>query len=161
MTSKITSLNKEIWLCRNVAWYSWKWISKWFKDIEDIKLNRKEDINIDWYKYIWNMTNEKWILSENAMETIWCIHTTQWYDLNYVWIIFWKEIDYDHDKNEIIIKKYNFFDTNVWKWATEKELKQYIINAYKVMMTRWIKWCYVYVCNKWLRDYLSKFIDMA
>lgn len=159
MTSKIVSLDNDIWLCRNVAWYSWKRISKWFKDIDDIKTNHKEDISIDWYKYIWNMTNEKRILSENALETIWCIHTTQWYDLNYVWVIFWREIDYDRDKNEIIINKNNFFDTNVWKWASDKELKQYIINAYKVMMTRWIRWCYVYAYNKWLKDYLSQFID--
>lgn len=161
MTSNIVKKDKEIGLCRNVAWYSRKRISKWYKNIEEIKSNNKEDININWYKYIRNMTNEKRILSENAIDTIWCIHTTQWYDLNYVWIIFWEEIDYDHEKNKIIIKKYNFYDTNVWKWATDDELRQYIINAYKVMMTRWIRWCYIYACNKWLKAYLSKFIDKA
>ena len=161
MISKIVNLDNEYWLCRNVAWYSWKWISKWYKSIEEIKKFNKEDIDINWYKYIWNMTNEKWILSENSINTIWCVHTTQWYDLNYVWLIFWKEIDYDFEKNEIIIKKDNFYDTNVKKWATDEELKWYIINAYKVMMSRWIKWCYVYACNKWLREYLSKFMDVV
>ena len=52
-----------------------------------------------------------------------------------------------------------FCDTNAKKATDKNIVKQYIINAYKVMMTRWIKWCYVYVCNKWLRDYLSQFID--
>lgn len=161
MTSKIIDLNNKYWLCRNVAWYSREWISKWYKNIESIKKDHKEDITIWDYKYIWNMTNEKWILSENSIETIWCIHTTQWYDLNYVWLIFWKEINYNKEIGQIIINKDNLFDTNVKKSVTDEELKKYIINAYKVMMTRWIKWCYVYACNKWLRDYLSQFMDVV
>ena len=32
------------------------------------------------------------------------------------------------------------------------------VNSYKVIMTRGIKGCYVYACNKNMRDYLSKFI---
>ena len=161
MTTKIENLDKEYSLCRNVAWYSRKRISKWLKNIEEIKQNHKEDINIEWNKYIRNMTNEKWIWSNNSLETIWCVHTTQWYDLNYVWIIFWNEIDYDKATNIITINKNEFYDTNVKKGVSDEELKQYIINSYKVMMTRWIRWCYVYACNKWLREYLSKFIDKA
>ena len=161
MVTTIIKLDEKFSLCRNVAWYSWEWISKKYKSIENIIKDWKEDIIIDGYRYIWNMTNQKWILSGKALETIWCIHTTQWYDLNYVWIIFWKEIDYDENKKEIIINKNEFYDSNVKKWVTDEELKEYIINAYKVMMSRWIKWCYLYVCNRWLRDYLSKFMDMA
>ena len=43
--------------------------------------------------------------------------------------------------------------------AEKKEaLKTFILNAYKVMMTRGIKGCYVYAYNKGLKEYLSKLI---
>ena len=67
-------------------------------------------------------------------------------------------MDYEKIRDKIL----DFRDKRDWKQfhnPKDKELKQYIINAYKVMMTRWIRWCYVYAYNKWLKDYLSQFIN--
>ncbi len=70
-------------------------------------------------------------------------------------MIFGEEIDYDTDKKEIVIDPKKFYDTNVKKGTGEAELKKYIINAYKVMMSRGINGCYVYACNPDLRQYLK------
>ena len=105
------------------------------------------------------MNNIEWILRPNSIDEIGCIHTTQGYDLNYVGVIFGKEIDYNKETNEIIIDPSNHFDSNVQRGTTPEELKQYLINSYKVMMSRGIKGCYVYVCNPSLKEYLSKFIS--
>ena len=78
----------------------------------------------------------------------------------YDWF-FWKEIDYDEKTNQIVTNKDIFWWEYIKKWASDKQFHEYIINAYKVIMTRWIKWCYVYAYNEWLRKYLSKFIDHA
>ena len=158
MVNKIKELDKKFDLCRNVSWYSRDWISKWMK-YDDIIKNGKEDIEINWKKYIWNTCLGWWITSKNAINEIWCIHTVQGYDLNYVWVIFWKEIDYDEVTNKIIINKNEVFDKYVKQWASDLKLEEYVLNSYKVLMTRWIKWCYVYAYNEWLRKYLSRFID--
>lgn len=142
-------------LCRVVAGYSWEWISKGCSSIEEVREKGKEDIEINGKKYIWNLQNEEWILRPTAIDEIGCVHTTQGYDLNYVGIIFGREIDYKN--GEITINKDLFFDKNVKIGATPEQLKTYIINAYKVMMERGIKGCYIYAYNEGLRAYLSQF----
>lgn len=104
------------------------------------------------------MSNMEWILRPSSIDEIGCIHTTQGYDLNYVGVIFGEEIDYDKDRNQIIIDPSKHFDSNVQRGADAEELKKYLINSYKVMMSRGIKGCYVYAYNPSLREYLSRFI---
>ena len=103
------------------------------------------------------MSNEEWILRENSINEIGCIHTTQGYDLNYVGVIFGYEIDYDERTRSITIDRDLFFDKNVKNGTDDVTLKEYIINAYKVMMMRGIKGCYVYACNPGLAKYLRQF----
>ena len=43
----------------------------------------------------------------------------------------------------------------------EAELKKLIINTYTTILARGIKGCYVYACNKNLKNYLKKFIAAA
>ena len=154
----IKSKNKEVGLSRIVAGYSWKWKSKRHHSVEEIKRLNLEDITIEGHKYIWNMDNIEWILRPNSIDEIGCIHTTQGYDLNYVGVIFGEEIDYDKETNQIIIDPSKHFDSNVQRGVTPEELKDYLINSYKVMMSRGIKGCYVYACNTTLKEYLSNLI---
>lgn len=160
MINKIKELDKEYGLCRNVCSESWQWKTKG-KKRDEIKDNNLYDIEINWKWYVWNTRVAWWLVSPNAINEIWCIHTVQWYDLNYVWLIFWKEIDYDEKTKQIVTNKDIFWWEYIKKQASNKQFHEYIINAYKVIMTRWIKWCYVYAYNEWLRKYLSRFIDKA
>lgn len=116
-------------------------------------------------KYVRNLDFD-WILKGDPRE-IGCIHTSQGYDLNYVGVLFSPEIDYEPDKGIVIYPK-RIKDTssigNAFKGLTaeekaqrEKQLKDYIVNAYKVMMTRGIKGCYVYAENEGLKQYLARF----
>ncbi len=158
MVEKIKSLDKKYGLCRNAAGYSWKWISKGIKGYKNVIAQGKEDIRIANYKYVWNMTNEEFILSSNAINEIGCIHTLQGYDLNYVGVILGKEIDYNPLTNQIEIDINKFYDKYVKQGCTDKQVENFILNSYKVIMSRGIKGCYVYACNKNMQDYLSKFI---
>ena len=116
-------------------------------------------------KYVRNLDFD-WILKGDPRE-IGCIHTSQGYDLNYVGVLFSPEIDYDPEKGIVIYPK-KIKDTssigNAFKGLTaeekvqrEQQLMDYIMNAYKVMMTRGIKGCYVYAHNPGLKRYLSQF----
>lgn len=158
MINIIKQKDKEIGLCRNAAGYSWKWKSKKCKTYNEVITKGLEDIEIDNHKYVWNMNNQEFILSNNSVNEIGCVHTLQGYDLNYCGVIFGKEIDYDG--KQIIINRNNFYDSKVKDGSDDKILKQYIINTYRVIMSRGIRGCYVYVCNEGLRNYLKQFIDV-
>lgn len=157
MVSSIRTLDSEMGLCRNVAGYSWKWISKG-KSREEIERLHLEDIEIEGHKYIWNMENVEWIIRSESINEIGCIHTTQGYDLNYVGVIFGREIDYDEQTGRVEVDLSRFYDSNVKKGNPPEQVREYIINSYKVMMTRGIRGCYVYACNPGLRKYLERFL---
>ncbi len=142
---------EENGLSRMIAGYSWEWISK----------NDKEafDIEIENVKLRWNGTNIDWINTENAIEEVGCIHTTQGYDLNYAGIIFGNEITYNPETNSIEIISYNYRDKAGKNTIKDSEvLKKFIINIYKTILLRGIKGTYVYACDPNLRAYLSKYI---
>ncbi len=161
MVNAIKLNEKTFGLCRVAAGYSWEWISKPYlrQGYDYIIAHNLQDIHISGHDYVWNMTNEEFILSKNAINEIGCIHTLQGYDLNYVGLIFGNEIDYDPSLNRIVIDKDEFYDKKVKAGVDEETLRRYIINSYKVMMTRGIKGCYVYACRENLRVYLRKFIE--
>lgn len=159
MISRIKLLNKTYGLCRTVAGYSWGWRTKGLS-YEEAKEQDRFDIELNGKHYIWNTKPDAWILSENAVNEIGCVHTSQGYDLNYVAVVFGHEIDYDPENNKIIVNKNSLYDQNVKRGVTDDALKAYIVNAYKVMLTRGIKGCFMYACNKNLQDYLKQYFEV-
>jgi DUF2075 family protein len=153
MYEELKIKEKEFGLCRLVAGFSWPWIS-------DSRGNSPEemDIVIEDMKFQWNKTPEDWVNSPNAFKEVGSIHTTQGYDLNYTGVIFGNEITYNKKLNTIEIIRENYYDKYGKQQATDKELKNYIINIYKTIMYRAIKGTYIYACDKNLRDYLKTFI---
>jgi len=152
MVSEIKLRNKEHGLSRLVAGYSWPWISN--------KDSSKFDINIGNVSLKWNSVAVDWVNSEESINEVGCIHTTQGYDLNYTGVIFGNEISYDKEKEEIIIKEENYYDKNgKQSIKNPNDLKVYILNIYKTIMLRGIRGTYVYVCDDALRDYFSAHID--
>lgn len=139
-------------LCRTLAGYSWEWVSSKDKTVPDIELDGR--------KYFWNKTSSRWILN-SAPDEIGCVHTSQGYDLNRVAVIFGREIDYDPATRAITIDRRLFYDSKVKQQTTDAQLKTFILNAYKVMLVRGIKGCYVYACNKNLRDFLHQYIPAS
>lgn len=156
MVNAIKRLNSEIGLCRNVAGYSWPWSTKGKRKSEILE-SGMSDIHIGPYSYVWNMSNVEWILRDDSIDEIGCIHTTQGYDLNYVGVIFGEEIDYDESTNRIVIDRDRFHDRNVKNSTDDPTLRRYIINSYRTMMMRGIKGCYVYACNPGMASYLKRF----
>lgn len=148
---EIKQKNEKHKLCRFVAGYGWKWISKNDK--------KKFDIVIDGIKFQWNHDNIEFIFKDNEAKQIGCIHTTQGYDLNYVGVIFGPEIILNPKTNCIEIIRENYFDTNGQNTIHDINiLKNYIINIYKTIILRGILGCYLYVTDENLRNYLKKHI---
>lgn len=152
MINAIKAKDNELGLCRTVAGYSWKWLSKNNYTVNDIVIGDTE--------LKWNSVNKDWVNSENSINEIGCIHTIQGYDLNYAGVIFGNEIKFDPIKGTIIIDKSEYHDLQ-GKTALKDgdELKEYILNIYRTLMTRGIRGTYIFVCDNNLKAYLEKFVD--
>lgn len=148
-------------LSRLLAGYAWKWKTK---DISLEIINRDNlfDIEIDGVQLVWNTTNVDWVNSNNAINEVGCIHTTQGYDLNYAGIIIGPELSYDFENKKLVVIRENYQDKNGNR-AIENlnELETYILNIYQTLMLRAIKGTYLYVCDSNLREYLMNYIEVS
>ncbi|MGH1485709.1 MAG: DNA/RNA helicase domain-containing protein [Cellvibrionaceae bacterium] len=148
----ITQLQRrenEYGLCRTTAGYAWEWVSSNQPDTPDAI--------IEGVKFTWNRDTNDWIHSTTDLQELGCIHTTQGYDLNYVGIIFGRDIRYDKINQRITTHKNNYFDTKGKSGIQDpQELHDYIINIYKTLMYRGISGTYVYACDPDLREYFAK-----
>ncbi len=149
----ILKREKQYGLCRLLAGYSWPWESK--------KDRTTDDIELDGLKFKWNTKHIDWINSDNAVNEIGCIHTSQGYDLNYCGVIFGNEIKFDPITYRIEVDESQYFDKKGKQGISNPEvLKEYILNIYKTMMLRGIKGTFLYACDPNLRAYLSKFVPI-
>ncbi len=148
MFADIKAKDKEHGLSRMVAGYAWPWNTKGNKKGHDIEING--------LKAVWNSTATDWVNSKNAINEVGCIHTVQGYDLNYVGVIIGPEFGYDPIKKKFFVDKKQYFDRNGHAGVQDpEELERYVINIYKTLLTRGIKGTYLYICNKYLRQYLN------
>lgn len=153
MVSQIQLREQQKGLSRMVAGFAWEWISK--------NDRSKFDIVIGNTSLQWNSTDKDWVNSDNAMNEVGCIHTTQGYDLNYTGVIIGPELDYDFENQEFVVYKDNYKDKNGKNSIKDaKVLLDYVINIYKTILLRGIEGTYIYVCNPNLRQYLSQFIPV-
>ena len=140
----------ETGLARMVAGYAWPWISKNDQTLKDIE--------IQGWSRMWNHCTEGWVHTKEAIDEVGCIHSIQGYDLNYAFVILGKDIGYDKQTKQIIVRPDQYFDKNGKRSTTYEELLEYIKNVYYVLLTRGIKGTFLHVCDDDLREYLSNYI---
>ena len=158
MYNAIKTKNKINNKSRLLAGYCWDWPK------EGRTTSIVKDIQIPEHNFgiSWNLGNSNtYAIDPDSINEAGCIHTTQGYDMNYVGVIFGKEIDYDPVSNSIVIDLNEYRDKKVKAGMDEDELKKLIINTYTTILARGIKGCYVYACNKNLQNYLRQFIAAA
>lgn len=160
MVSEIKNKNDIYGLSRVIAGYSWPWNTK-NKSLDEILDKDLFDIEIQGYHYVWNSTLNDWVNSTNSINEVGCIHTIQGYDLNYAGVIVGNEIVYNKNKNKIEIIPENYFDKK-GKAGIENiaDLKEYIINIYKVLLTRGIRGTYIYICDDNLREHFINCMNL-
>lgn len=144
-------------LSRLVAGFAWPWLSKHDKNAFDIE--------IESIKLRWNSTSKDWISSPNSPSEVGSIHTVQGYDLNYAGVIIGSELGFDKDSGKIIFKRENYFDAKgkennptLGITYSDDDLLQYVLNVYRVLLTRGILGTYVYVVDPDLREHLGKIL---
>jgi DUF2075 family protein len=154
MRKEILKKNEEFGLSRILAGYAWKWVSK--------KDPTKPDIEIEDLKLFWNQTDKDWINSKNSELEVGSIHTIQGYDLNYAGVVIGNDIGFDSASKRIVFRRDNYYDSKgtlnnrvqgiVY---SDTDILQYIVNIYRVLLSRGIKGTYIYVHDPELRKLVA------
>ncbi len=147
---------------RILAGYCWEWPKKYRND------TNYHDIKIPEYKFgmSWNLENTKtFAIDPESVNEIGCIHTSQGLEFNYVGVIIGNDLKYRNGK---IVTDYNDRAktdqslNGIKKMAKENPEEAYlradeiIKNTYRTLLSRGMKGCYVFCCDKELSKYLKK-----
>lgn len=156
----ILEKNKRNNRSRVVAGYCWDWNSK--------KDSKAYDITIPQFAFQkrWNLSSDKnlWIIGNDSINEIGCIHTCQGLELDYVGVIVGNDIRYENGKVITDIKARSRNDQSVkgfgtlFKTQKEQSLRdadEIIKNTYRTLMTRGMKGCYVYFCDTALAEHFQ------
>ena len=148
---------------RLVAGFCWKWSNpKTDGTLED-------DVVIGDFRATWEAKNEAtnlakgipramhWAIDERAEEQVGSIYTIPGFEFDYVGVIFGPDLIYDWTKKEWIGHPEGSADKEV-KRAGEA-FAQLVKNAYRILLTRGMKGCYVYFVDKGTEDYFRSLID--
>lgn len=141
---------------RLLAGYAWPWtINKKAGYLEkDVVIEEHQ------FAYPWNDPNRiDWAIHPECSHQIGCIHTVQGLEMDYVGVIIGKDLGYDKETQSLIVRRDEFKDRGA-KPAKPKKgqtdpLEALVKNTYKTLMTRGMKGCYVYCCDKDIREYIE------
>ena len=157
MREEILKRDHEHGLSRLLAGYAWPWNSKKDPDLHDIEL--------EGMKLFWNRTATDWINSETSPEEVGSIHTVQGYDLNYAGVIIGPDLGYDPTTGKIVFHRENYHDKKgkennprLGISYSDEDLLDYVVNIYRVLMTRGIRGTYLFVCDSDLRTHLEEML---
>ena len=158
MLLDIRARNAEHGLARLVAGFAWDWRSKDDKN--------QHDLEIEGEKLFWNRTATDWVSSKTSAEEVGSIHTIQGYDLNYAGVIIGSDLGYDKQAGRIVFNRDHYFDVKgrennkrLGIEYSDEDIRQYVLNIYRVLLTRGIKGTYIYVHDPTLRFHLKQFFD--
>ena len=155
MHDQILQRDAEFGLARIVAGFAWPWVSK---------NGEAYDFKIDGIELVWNRRNYDWINSKTSLEEVGSIHTVQGYDLNFAGVIIGSDLGLDPVTQQIVFHRENYHDKKgkennkvLGRTYSDDELHDYVVNIYRVLMTRGVKGTYLYVVEPNLRNYLAKY----
>jgi DUF2075 family protein len=158
MRSEILRLDAQHKLSRLLAGFAWEWKTKADPELFDIE--------IEGIKLRWNQTVTDWVSSPTSPQEVGSVHTIQGYDLNYAGVIVGNDIGYDPVQKKIYLRRDNYFDKKgkennpvLGIEYSDDDVLQFVLNIYKVLLTRGIKGTFVYVCDPDLREFLRVKFD--
>lgn len=142
---------------RVVAGYCWPWRSKKDPGADDIVIG-------DDYARQWNLDQDGslWIIAENSVEQVGCIHTCQGLEVDYIGVIIGPDLIVRDGQVITSPEARDRHDRSIRGWKTlmktqpafaRKEIDLIIKNTYRALMTRGMKGCYLYCTDPETADY--------
>jgi DUF2075 family protein len=150
---------------RLVAGYCWEWHRNDLTE-PDIVIPEHD------FSKKWNLSNDGnlWIIGEHSINQIGCIHTCQGLELDYVGVILGPDIKYREGR--VITDVFTHPSADSAVRGLKSRIKngdtraiqlsdEIIKNTYRTLMTRGMKGCYVFCCDKALADHLTSLLTVT
>ncbi|MGM0632398.1 MAG: DNA/RNA helicase domain-containing protein [Pseudomonadota bacterium] len=164
LKEKVLEKNAASNKARMVAGYCWDWKSKKDPAAQDIVIPEHG------FSAQWNLTDDGslWIIAENSVNQIGCIHTCQGLELDYIGVIIGPDLIVRDGQIITDAGKRSSMDRSIRgykKWlkeepeAARRQADTIIRNTYRTLMTRGQKGCYLYCTdpetNAWFKALLG------
>lgn len=145
---------------RMVAGYCWDWASKTKPSAFDIRIGET-------YRKQWNLGSDGslWIIAEDSVAEVGCIHTCQGLELDYVGVIVGPDfivrdgkvrtVPEQRSRQDQSLKGYKSFARREPERA-KRDADRVIKNTYRTLMSRGMKGCYIYCTDDETADYFRK-----
>lgn len=155
LKEKIKGLNAKKGLARIVSVFDYQ-----HKKDGDRYYVDEEGLNMPW-----NVTDSKvtWAERANTIEEVGSTYTVQGFDLNYTGLVLGPSIDYDEEKDSLVVDVSKYQDTGAFTRRSdmndeefEKAKEKIILNSLNILSKRGIKGLYIYAVNENLRNHLLK-----
>jgi DUF2075 family protein len=161
MRDEIMKLNSNDAPARVLAGYCWKWLSKADPAAFDIVFKEFG------FKAKWNDFDlgQSWIIHEESVNQIGCIHTAQGLEAAYVGVIIGPDLTCENGVLQTHPLEHPGTDKNFSglrsmiknnQEGVYERSHQLILNTYRTLLTRGMKGCFVYCTDEGLRSYLAE-----
>jgi hypothetical protein len=143
---------------RMLAGYAWKWTSARDGNPD----GEIEDVVIADYDFSmpWNSRNARttWAIDPSGIDQIGCIHTSQGLEFDYVGIIIGKDLRFDPEEKRLYASWNDYKDASGKKGLKDNPqmLTQLVKQIYKVLLTRAMRGCYIFCCDRHLQEYFME-----
>lgn len=154
---------------RLMAGFCWPWS----KDVVDGDLVK--DVRIGEFAMPWETSDDvpyaklqkkypkwfEWAYKPLGIEQVGCIYTAQGFEFDYAGVIIGDDLKYDESQGIIITDKTACKDPVLRRSVREANMTfdDYVRNIYRVLMTRGMKGCYLYIVNEPLRKYFKQLLS--
>lgn len=155
----IRRMNRAGFIARMLAGYAWKWTSKGNPDgqIDDVIIKEFD------FRMPWNSRKARttWAMDDSGVEQVGCIHTAQGLEFDYVGVIIGNDLRLDPETMKYYVDWSSYKDSAGKKSLKDEpeRLSELVRNIYKVLMSRGMKGCYVYIVDSNVREYFRSRLE--
>ncbi len=146
---------------RLTAGFCWPWSDKLGPDGDLVKDVRIGDFAIPWETHRNFSARQipkgycqwfQWAFKPEGVKQCGCIYTAQGFEFDYVGVIVGPDLKMDDSKEKLVADKSATKDSTL----NRGDADSYIRNIYRVLMSRGMKGCYVYFCDKEVEAHFRK-----
>jgi len=102
---------------------------------------------------------ELWATDPGGMGQVGCIYTAQGFEVDYIGVLWGKDLTYDLDDNKWVGNKQESRDRTVKQSKTD--FLELVKNTYRVLLSRGMKGCYVCFLDKDTERFVRSRIDLV
>lgn len=103
----------------------------------------------------------EWAYKPDGIKQVGCIYTAQGFEFDYAGVIIGRDLRYDTASQKLITDRTESRDPVLRRTVREATMTfdDYVRNIYRVLMSRGMKGCYLYICDDALRNHFKSLLS--